>query len=471
MRLPFLGRTRELRRLRRAFAAPEGQLVCLVGRRRLGKSRLLQESIKGLPAVYAVGDERDAPLQREAVAREINALLPGFASVIYTSWDALLERWHREAPQGAVLALDEFPSFVASSPELPATLQRWVDRAATGSQHLALCGSSQHMMLGLLLDATAPLFGRAREILRIGPLDLSLLPQALPARSAREAVERWAVWGGVPRYWELAADYGDLWEAVADVILDPMGVLHQEPQRLLLDDMREVARAGSLLALVGQGCSRPSELGGRLGQPTTSLTRPLARLTELGLLRRDVPWGADPRDSKRSLYRVADPLMAFWYRFVDPNRSRLAAGQIAGVLEGIQRQWAQFLGGVWEDLARDSVARLPIGGQRWLPAGRWWAREVELDVVAAHADDTGRILVGEVKRSATPDEVPRLRADLERRASLCPLLAGARVEPWLWVLEGVPRGTPGVVVGEEVVEMEGATPDEARVIQGDVTAT
>lgn len=81
-----------------------------------------------------------------------------------------------------------------------------------------------------------------------GPLDLSLLPQALPARSAREAVEGWAVWGGVPRYWELAADYGDLWEAVADVVLDPMRVLHQEPQRLLLDDMREVARAGSLLA-------------------------------------------------------------------------------------------------------------------------------------------------------------------------------------------------------------------------------
>lgn len=471
MRLPFLGRTRELSRFRRAFAAPEGQLVCLIGRRRLGKSRLLQESLKGLPAVYVVGDDRDAPLQREAVAREINTLIPGFASVTYAGWDALLERWYREAPRGAVLALDEFPSFVASSPELPAVLQRWVDRSSPGILHLALCGSSQRMMLGLLLDASAPLFGRAREILRIGPLDLSLLPQALPARSAREAVELWAVWGGVPRYWELAADYANLWEGVTDLILDPMGVLHQEPQRLLLDDMREVARAGSLLALIGQGCSRPSELGGRLGQPTTSLTRPLARLTELGLTRREVPWGADPRDSKRSIYRVSDPLMAFWYRFVDPNRSRLGAGQITGVLEGIQRQWSQFLGGVWEDLARESVAHLPVGGRSWLPASRWWAREVELDLVAGHADGPGRMLVGEVKLSAGVDEVPRLRADLERRAALCPLLAGARIEPWLWVLEGVPRGTPGVVSGEEVVGIAGKHSDEAQLHQDDVAAT
>ncbi len=453
MILPFLGRERELSRLQRAFRAPDPQLVVLVGRRRLGKSRLLREALRGLPAVYVVGDDRDAPLQRESVAREIDALIPGFASARYPGWDALLERWARQAPPGAILALDELPSLVARAPELPSLLQRLVDRGGK-ALHLALCGSSQRMMLGMVLDASAPLYGRAREILRVGPLDIGLLPRALPCGRPREVLDRWAVWGGVPRYWELAADYADPWEAVRDLALDPLGVLHQEPERLLLDDLRELARAGSLLSLVGQGVCRPSELASRLEQPTTSLTRPLARLLELNLLEREQPWGVEPRDTKRALYRVSDPFLAFWYRFVDPARSRLAAGQVEGVMARVQAQWTTVLGPIWEKLARDRLARMSVAGEGWLPAGRWWSKEVELDLVAAHESDPRRALVGEVKLTARPEEVPALRADLAHRAARCPALEGWRVEPWLWVLEGVPRGTPGVCVGEEVLGLE-----------------
>lgn len=456
MRLPFLGRTRELAKLQRAFRADNGNLVCLFGRRRLGKSRLLIEALHGLPAVYVVGDEQDAALHRVAVAREIGPLLPGFAAVHYPTWDALLERWWKEAPAGATLALDEFQAFVASSPELPSALQRWIDKATTPARHIALCGSSQRMMQGLLLDAAAPLYGRARELLHLGPLEVSLLPLALGTESAREAVSAWAIWGGVPRYWELAADYDDPWIAVAELVLDPGGVLHHEPHRLLLDDLRETTRAASILSLVGQGCSRLSEIGARLGQPATSLTRPLSRLLELGLLRRDRPWGSDPRSSKVSAYHLADPFLAFSYRFVEPARSRLAARQIDGVLADLKARWPTYLGGVWEALARDSVARLPIDGESWLPAQRWWGagtdrHPLELDIVAQSAEQPHRVLVGEAKLHATPQEVPLLLAELSDRARRCPALAGKTLAFRLWILEGTPVDGTRVLTGNEVI--------------------
>jgi AAA+ ATPase superfamily predicted ATPase len=437
MRLPFLDRERELARLRRALDRGEDALLCLYGRRRCGKSRLIREAVEGRQAIYYVGDARAAELQRDDLAREIGRLLPGFADVTYPGWEPLLGRWWNDASPDSVLVLDEFPEIVAVSPELPSVLQKLVDRGGRGSRNTILAGSSQRMMLGTLLDASAPLYGRAREILKVEPLDISCVPLAFKVRNAAEAVEHYAVWGGVPRYWELALDEPDRDAAIRNLVLDPLGVLHREPERLLLDDVKDVTRAASILALVGQGCHRISEIGARLGQPATSLSRPMAKLVELGLLGRDIPFGRSIRDAKRSLYRISDPLLRFWYGFVDRNRSRLAAGQIDVVEAEVNEGWPRHLGSVWEDLARGSVAGLDVAGRSWQPAARWWGRgrdgsQIELDIVAAATDDPSVVLVGEAKLGIGRDDGPRLLTDLERRAAACPELVGKTVHTCLW---------------------------------------
>jgi AAA+ ATPase superfamily predicted ATPase len=217
-------------------------------------------------------------------------------------------------------------------------------------------------MQGLVRDRTAPLFGRAREILKIAPLRAGWIKRALRLREDGRAVEAFAVWGGVPRYWELAAAELDLQRAVEALVLSPLGVLHDEPRRLLLDDVREVTQPMSLLALIGAGCHRLSEIAGRLGKPATSLARPLAVLIELGLVRRDLPFGASLRDSKRTAYRLADPFLRFWFRFVEPNRSRLEAGLVTGVGLEVTAALPLHVSSVWEDLLRESVPRAHSSG-------------------------------------------------------------------------------------------------------------
>ena len=457
MRLPFLNRKPELARLRAALRARDGALLCIYGRRRLGKSRLVQQVLEDRRAVYYVGDERDAPLQRAALAAEIDAQIPGFAAVRYDDWAPLLERFWREAPRGVVLSLDEFPSLVRVSPELPSLLQKLVDRGGPG-RHVVLCGSSQRMMQGLVLDAGAPLFGRAREILRVEALGPGALRSAFGLRSAAQVVEHWATWGGVPRYWELALDHAGRDRAVRELALDPAGVLHREPERLLLDDVQDVVRTASILALVGQGAHRTSEIAARLSVPATSLSRSLMRLLELGLIEREVPFGRSLRDTKRTLYRIADPFLRFFFRFVEPHRSRLAAGQIAEVQRIVQRDWPQFLGQSWEQLVRASIARLRIGGLRWEPASRWWGpggdgRPLELDIVARCADDSSHVLVGEAKLRMTQREARACASALADRARGVPELRGCRITPAVFALSG-PRGTsePTAVSPSRVLE-------------------
>ena len=327
MRLPFLDRKLELNRLRRALSAREGSLAVVYGRRRCGKSRLLLEAQRGIAAAYYVGDEREGALQRRSLATAVGRLVPGFEQVEYPGWEALLDRFWRDAPNNAVLALDEFPYLVSASPELPSLLQKRIDVGSPRRIHVVLCGSSQRMMQGLVLDSTAPLYGRAREILKILPLPAGWIEHAFSFKDDLKLVEAYSVWGGVPRYWELANEFRDTPRAAASLVLDPLGTLHEEPDRLLFEDLWETAQAASVLSLIGEGCHKISEIAGRLAKPVTSLSRPLSRLVELGLVEREIPFGALERDSKRSRYRIADPFLSFWFRFASPRRSLIEARQ------------------------------------------------------------------------------------------------------------------------------------------------
>jgi AAA+ ATPase superfamily predicted ATPase len=442
MRLAFLDRADELRRLKGFFGARDGGLAVVYGRRRLGKSRLLSEALPAKRAVYYVADDREATLQRAAVAGEVARLIPGFSDVTYPGWDELLRRFWAEAPRRAILAIDEFPSLVASAPELPSLVQKRVDAEGDRGIRVVVTGSSQRLMHGLVLDGSAPLFGRAREILRVGPLPAGWIRQGISVRSAVAATEAFAVWGGVPRYWELAADRQGLSRAMEELVLSPLGVLHDEPRRLLLDDLSDTTQASSILALIGAGCHRLSEIAGRLEKPATSLGRPLARLIDLGLIRRDVPFGSSLRDSKRTAYRLDDPFLRFWFRFVEPNRSRLAGGQSARVLREVERELHLQVASVFEDLVRQSVPRARYASEAWGPAASWWGpgldrSPMEIDVVAESEDGTS-LLVGEVKWSRRVDW-KREEAVLRRKTENLPLPRGRNVRLAIWAPTATPR--------------------------------
>ena len=458
-KLPFLNRAEELARLETLLARKEGALAVVYGRRRCGKSRLIQEALPRSRSILYVGDDREAILQRANLAAEIARLLPGFDQAMYPEWNALFQRFWADARKGTTLVLDEFPSMVQVSPELPSILQKYIDQQTDRGVHLVLAGSSQRMMQGLVLDNSAPLYGRAAEILKISPLAPFWIRKALRISKREEylVVEAYSVWGGVPRYWELASDHSSRVDALRAVVLSPLGVLHEEPKRVLLDDLRETTQASSILSLIGRGCHRVSEIAGRLEKPATSLSRPLQRLVELDLVKRETPFGSPKRTTKRSLYRISDPFLRYWFRFVEPNLSRLEARSVDSVLRDVESSFSHHVAGIWEELARASV---PVSGYRgieWGPAGRWWGAGLdrqphEIDVVAeSHSGDS--LLVGEVKWE---DDVDRDRtfAMLGRKAAQLPIARGKKVVLVLWTKSiGEKRRPSNVLTPREVLRV------------------
>ena len=434
MRLPFLDRTRELTRLRRALSRPGGSLIVVYGRRRCGKSRLVQEALRERRHAYYLADLSDAAIQRQALAVEAGRLVPGFAAASYLDWAAFLETWRARAPADAWLVIDELPYLVQVAPALASIIQRLFDAPDERPLRLVLCGSSQRMMHGLVLDETAPLYGRATEIIKVTPMPPAALPEAL-GLPPEEAVIAYSVWGGLPRNWELAADYGSTQEAIVALVLDRNGVLHGEPPRLLLDDMRSAVQANSLLALIGAGCHRLSEIGARVGQPASNLSRPLARLIDLGYVRRELPFGESTRSTKRSLYRLDDPFLLFWYRFVAPNRSRLEHDLIESVHAEVMAQFAGHVAEVWEWLARDSLrvsgstasigTPRPAGGAGTPLESRWrstWWPSPPIGATCSSAKSSGRN--APPRRASTRNWFRRRNAPRSATADRCTMPSG-----------------------------------------------
>jgi uncharacterized protein len=454
----FVNRQDELARLDRFAAAEEGGLVVLYGRRRVGKTRLLLEWAKKHNGLYTVADLSVSEVQRRYFAETLAAVFPGFAEVDYRDWRSLLSRLAREAQLAGwrgPLIFDELPYLVLASPELPSVLQRWIDHEArTARLQVAIAGSSQRMMQGFVLSGDAPLFGRAREILDLQPLPPAHLREVFDAPGGVRRVELFTAWGGIPRYWELAQDAGrDVATQVDRLVLDPLGVLHREPDRLLLEEIPSALETRPLLDAIGAGAHRVSEIAGRLGRPATSMARPLDRLVGLGLVRRELPFGADEKGGKRALYKIADPFFRLWFRVVAPHRAQLASGTPAARRQLLTRFWTALCAQAWEELCRDQLPRLepatiharpdPLGG-RWGPAARWWhGAQPEWDVVSASLDEKW-VLLGEVKWSASPFDPKTLQTALRELAArpappLPSRLAGTRLVRALFVPEVVER--------------------------------
>lgn len=400
----FIDRQDELNRLHRVMARNEAALVVLWGRRRLGKSRLLTEWCRSNHGVYWVADESAAAIQRQYLAEEIDRTFPGFSAVSYPDWNSLLDRLSREA--GAAnwhgpLVLDEFPYLIPNAQELPSVLQRWVDREKReGGIVLALSGSSQRMMMNSVLNANAPLYGRADEILKLEPLLPGCIGQAIAASDAHSLLNYYTCWGGVPRYWELAQSFGENYrEAVDELVLSPLGVLHDEVDRLLREEMPSAIPLRPILDAIGLGAHKTTEIAGRLQTSATSLSRNLKQLQELGYIRREVPYGKNEKSSKKAIYRLADPFLRLWFRVVAPHRGSLQATSKAARLALLDKVWPQLRAEAWEDLCRLAVPYLRLFDCEWHAAGRHWAVQgSEWDVVSTSLEDV--LLLGECKSLA-----------------------------------------------------------------------
>lgn len=452
--MKFVDRTTEAVRLKAALNQVEPAFVALHGRRRLGKSTLIGK-VLGSRDIYYLAIRAEKPLQMHLLAETIAVRFPHFEKARYDDWEALLLSLNIRTDERFTLCLDEFPYMVEQSPELPSVLQKLLD-AHMLKYNVIICGSSQQSMYSILLDSTSPLYGRTDAMLKLAPLKLPYLQEALRLTDV-EAIQHYAVLGGVPRYWELRERYGSLFDFLWGEVFSVNGNLYEEPLKLLKDDLRDPVKVSTIMAFVGSGANRISEIAARCGMPATNLSRPLAKLLDLNFLCREVPFGERYDNTKRSLYRIADPFMKFYFTYVIPFLSMIELGRIEPAREYVRETFGTFVSYAWEEACREAVTGNTICGLRFGEARRWWgtvSRNVtrEFDVVAESLDGH-YLLVGECKWTSREDPAGLLKS-LSDKCEGLPFAKGRTILPVVF-LKDLPDGpqTERVLLPADVIRL------------------
>ncbi|MDQ3538596.1 MAG: ATP-binding protein, partial [Actinomycetota bacterium] len=367
----FVNRDRELAALDRAAGQQPG-LVIVSGRRRVGKTALLDRFAQRRRAVFLPGTRApvaEALRRLEERLRATAAPVPGDLLDLGSlrTWDAafgyLLARGRHEP---LLVVLDEFPYLCEADPALPSTLQaRWDHR---GDSQLSLVLAGSHVgLMEQLVAADAPLFGRADAHLRLAPFswrDAGLLAGGDDPAAWMEA---YVTVGGMPRYLRLWDPRHDALTNLADLLDGPGAPLGDEGT-VVLQELTPGSAAARVLELVALGADTFTAVRERAGLAPATASDALSLLERLGLLDRLTPVGEDPRRTKRVRYLVRDPFLRLWLGLVLPNRDAFELGRGTGVLAAAREQLAAS-----QQQAFATVVRDWLGGVQQAACGPWWA--------------------------------------------------------------------------------------------------
>jgi len=415
----FVNRQRELNALSARYHSQNAEFVVVTGRRRVGKTALLSEFATGKRALRftAYLDSEESQLQRlSGLLRQLERPeVPPTPEFSYGSWETLFQTMGAIAAQERLLViLDEWPYLAGSSRRLASILQHvWDETLQQTHLMLALSGSYVSVMERDILDQRAPLYGRRTGQLVIHPLDAPDAALFLPAYTAEEMVEMYAVVGGMPGYLLQFSDQQNLWSNLRQFVFNRDSYLYQEPDLLLREELREPRLYAALLRAIAQSHHQVSEITKMAGfADRATTTRYLDTLRSLGMVEHRQP--VTPKSGRRTWgsWHLLDPYLRFWGNWILPYTSQIEFGEIESLLQEIVRPgWDRFVGFAWEELARHHVYQL--AARHLIPfwpeeVGSWWSAKAQIDVVAVQRERRS-VLVGEARWRRQPMNL----ADLE----------------------------------------------------------
>jgi len=408
----FVNREDELARLRGCYESDDAEMVVIFGRRRLGKTQLVQHSLSNRDdAVVYQATETTSQIQLDEFVDVASENFPGITQ-IKQNWEALLGYL---GEQDGIVVLDEFPYLIDADESLPSVIQRlWDQRLQNTSGTLILVGSSISMMEEATLLGNSPLYGRFTERLDLRPLSFAAAQEFVPdAYSPEDRIFTWGIFGGVPYYLD-GVDLGrDLGTVLTEELLSQKGYLHNEPEYVLRTELTDPNRYFAILTAIAAGKTTSNEIAQAIGIDGKQISTYTQKLERLRLIEREVPITEEKAKSRRGRYRILDPLFRFWFRFVygkEDRHERLGANAYDAVIEP---ELADFVSHEFERLCQDALSGL-YPAETFLDLGRWWYKEHEVDVVGFTTD--GTMVVGECKFTNAPLDYGAL-ASLEDHAA------------------------------------------------------
>lgn len=418
----FLGRERELADLEDLYAQDQFQLFILYGRRRVGKTTLLNEFCKNKETIFYSAEQSNTKLNLDKFSELIFQYYQEASLSPFTSWENALAYIHqRQKGHRLVLVFDEFPYLVRKNQVLLSTLQHMIDHTLRNSRlFIILCGSYMGFMEKEVLGSKSPIFGRRTGQLKLRPFDYQTSIRFMESVNPEDQLKLYGAFGGTALYLSQIQPKQSFETNIKKAFLRVTAYLYEEPLLLLRQEVQEPGVYSAVIEAIASGYTKSNEIATKIGEEPAKCLKYVHTLCELGILYKETPFG-EKETSRKTIYGISDLMFRFWYRYVFANRTLLETGVAEIVWERkIAPDYSNYMGLVFEQVCKDYLLAQNLKGTLpilFTSIGRWWGSDpnsreaIEIDLIAS---DGKQYIIGECKWRNEPLDVSVMKALREK---------------------------------------------------------
>ena len=393
----MIDREKERLFLEKKYNSPDAELVVIYGRRRVGKTFLLENTFGN--AIFLTADLSDPAqlIDRFSLFFKERTGLP--VSVKINKWDelfSLVEKTIRSSNKKMVIIWDEFQYIPAKDDSFVSLFQRWWDEVFCKlNVMMVLCGSSIGMMEKIALSENSPVYGRRTGQYRIEPMEFLEARKFLPDLDLENQVKAYSAVGGIPLYLKKMSGHGSFDKALMESMLSPGEFLVEEGRFLVMEEFKkDPASYFSILRTIAKGRTKAAEIATLTGIPHQNISTYLRNLLELGLIRKELPFSMK-RPKKIPLYFIDDEYLRFYFRYLLNDQEQIYRERGTEVKDRIYESISVHTSFTWEKICKQVLNEL-ISPEA---IGRWWDGKDEVDIVAVKGQT---LILGECKWTKEP---------------------------------------------------------------------
>ena len=394
----MIGRQNELGVLKDLYHSGRFEYLVMYGRRRVGKTTLLQEFAKGKEAGFFPAREKNDALNLHDFSQLVQIKYDGAFIASFEGWKDAFEYIDRKTTQRTLIIIDEFPFIAEENPSVKSILQHAIDHLWKNNRNifLILCGSSVSFMETDIMGSKSPLHDRQTSSMEVTPFDYYDSSLFYPKYSNEQKLTAYGILGGVPRYLEAFDDSLSIERNIADKIIKKGSYLNEEPSNLLKAELREPNVYNSILSAIATGRNRVQEMADYLHEENTKVSKYLTILQTMRLVEKVVPCG-EGANSRKGIYRLTDNFFRFWFRFEFTNNAYYEMLGAKAASKEITDGLSDYMGEAFEGICKEYFVRhAKKGDLPFVPykMGKWWGNNPYIkeqdDVDLLMLDKTGK---------------------------------------------------------------------------------
>lgn len=415
----FVGRERELQDLEQQWHSESFALPVIYGRRRIGKTSLLEKFSSDKDAIFftPVLNGEDNIVALADLARK-----SGIETAGESLSQILADIFRAGRTRRLLFIIDEYPYLENSNHGASSELQKLVDKNPDSRLFLVLCGSSMNFIKRQVLGYESPLFGRRTAQLFIEPFTLFQSLRLLPGADFTSACEFYGLVDGTPAYLAKLDPEKSFRENLLTAFLKTSSYLFEESEALIKQELKQPALHSAILNIVNSKALIAKEIQDKMANfevDKNKCVNMIENLADIGILERISAW----REPKKEAWRIADCYFSFWHSFMPRIFQAVKNNQAKAAADFVEKHYSNYMGGVFEKICVQWLQKESASGRLLINAtnfGKWWGtdnrikKQAEIDIVADDFD--GNMLFGECKWQNAPMDADQIDKLVQRSA-------------------------------------------------------